>query len=268
MKPDDTQNPTDGWTRLCEGVLRTNFGRIESNAVAGAMKALSLEEARRQEWSRRWILRIAALLVLGGIISWGISTRWQNLNLKDEPPAPTVTSQPVTPAPAVAPSGSILLEIWRDVPGDTIASLTNSAKFNQTADEVRALPSLEIRSISAVNLGNRIRGWLNPEVSGAYEFWIASDDASEFWLSPDADAERRQLVARVDGWTTERAWDFNPSQRSNPMLLEAGRRYYFEALHKQGGAAGHLSIAWSTAGRPREVVDRKYVTPFQLDSPR
>lgn len=257
MEPDHAKIPTDGWTRLCEGVLRSKFGRMESSAVANAIETLASEKIRRQTQSRRWLLKTAAGLVFAGLISWAVSTRWQFFQSPDKSAPAAFSSTGQTGL------GAISLEIWRDVPGNTITSLTNNATFREESTEIRSLPAMEFHSVPEANFGDRIRGWLNPPASGAYEFWIASDDASELWLSPEPEPDRRQLIARVDGWTAERAWDFSANQHSHPIQLETGRKYYFEVLHKQGLAGAHLSVAWSRAGAQREVVDQKFVTPYR-----
>ncbi|MFN3486846.1 MAG: PA14 domain-containing protein, partial [Planctomycetota bacterium] len=80
--------------------------------------------------------------------------------------------------------------------------------------------------------------------SGAYTFWIASDDSSELWLSPDDNPAHRILIASVSGWTSPREWSKFPSQQSVPLTLTAGGRYYLEVLHKEGGGKDNLAVGW------------------------
>jgi len=44
--------------------------------------------------------------------------------------------------------------------------------------------------------------------------------------------------------TGVRDWFRYSTQRSRPIQLEAGRRYYVEALHKEDSASDHLAVAW------------------------
>ena len=61
--------------------------------------------------------------------------------------------------------------------------------------------------------------------SGSYLFWIASDDASELWLSTDDDPANKRLVCNCssDVWYREFT-----EQRSEQIELVAGQAYYFE----------------------------------------
>lgn len=89
---------------------------------------------------------------------------------------------------------------------------------------------------------SRLRGFLCPPVSGNYTFWIASDDSSELWLGVDERADRSSRIASVGTgrFTQFRAWDTHASQRSRVISLEAGKRYYIEALHQDNGGVNFL----------------------------
>ncbi|RIK28965.1 MAG: hypothetical protein DCC55_38335, partial [Chloroflexi bacterium] len=110
--------------------------------------------------------------------------------------------------------------------------------------------------------GQRIRGYLHPDKGGEYIFWIAADDAAELWLSTDDKPENKQLIASVPSWTLTRQWDKHPSQQSGGILLEAGKRYYVEVLHKDADQKDNLSIAWQIPGGEREIIAGKYLSPF------
>ena len=102
-------------------------------------------------------------------------------------------------------------------------------------------------------------GWLTPPTTGSYTFWIASDDASELWLSNDHDPGNASLMCYVSGWTNFRDWDANASQQSATVMLVAGQPYNIEALQKEGTGGDHLSVAWSGPGITRQVIDGSYM---------
>src|SRR5262249_36538532 len=131
------------------------------------------------------------------------------------------------------------------------------------ADAVDVLEQFEAPMSRNSNYGSRVRGFLHPPATGDYVFWIASDDASELLLSSDDDQSKKQRIAQVSLWTAEKNWDAQPGQRSNPIRLEAGRKYYIEVLHKQASAADHLSVAWKFPGENRVVIAGRYLSPFQ-----
>ena len=96
--------------------------------------------------------------------------------------------------------------------------------------------------------GQWIRGWIIPVETGNHTFWLASDDGSELWLSPDRNPSGKQLVASVQTWTSPGQWDKFPTQRSAAITLEAGAPYYYEIFHAEGTGGDHLEIAWTRPG--------------------
>src|SRR5690606_13906762 len=72
------------------------------------------------------------------------------------------------------------------------------------------------------NFGQWVRGWIVPPETGAYTFWIASDDASELWISGSADPIGKTLSASTTQHTSFRQWAKFPSQKSEPRVLEKG----------------------------------------------
>ncbi len=56
-------------------------------------------------------------------------------------------------------------------------------------------------------------------------------------------------------------WNKYPEQRSKPVRLEAGKRYYIEALMKEQGGGDNLSVAWEGPGIAQEVIPGAYLAP-------
>ena len=98
------------------------------------------------------------------------------------------------------------------------------------------------------NYSSRLWAFVTAPVSGAYTFWIASDDNGELYLSTSLEPADKVLIARVDDWTSYRQWDKYTSQQSEPVELVAGQSYYLEALHKEGEGGNNLSIGWAVPG--------------------
>ncbi len=113
----------------------------------------------------------------------------------------------------------------------------------------------------------RMRGYLHPQVTGVYTFWIASDNSSELWLSPNADPSKIRKIASIPrfGWVLAHEWTRYPSQRSEPIPLEAGKTYYIEALQEQTTVAENLSVAWQGPGLPRSIIHGSCLTPWNKD---
>ncbi len=159
-------------------------------------------------------------------------------------------------------SAGITRQFWSNLPGSSLADLEEAAAFPLHPDRVDQLDSLAVPKDQGDRYGERLAGYLVPATSGNYTFWIASDDASVLRLSTDASPEHLAAIARVSGYTAPEAWDASPEQKSRPVRLEAGRAYFLEVLHKEGGGADHLSVAWSGPGIPRRIVPGAVLRPL------
>jgi signal transduction histidine kinase len=110
----------------------------------------------------------------------------------------------------------------------------------------------------------RMRGFLHPTTSGEYTFWIASDNSSELWLSPDADPSKVRKIAFIasGNWVDSRDWSAFPSQRSEGIRLNAGEIYYIEAFQEQLTQNDNLAVAWQGPGIVRSLIDASYLSPW------
>ncbi|HEY5911603.1 MAG TPA: PA14 domain-containing protein [Verrucomicrobiae bacterium] len=149
------------------------------------------------------------------------------------------------------PSGSVTLEMWNDIGGNSVAELVDNPAFKKAPSAAGSLGRLEYANRGS-SYGARIRGFLIPPQDGNYTFWIASDDSSELWLSPSDNPRDKTKVAFVSGFVPRGQWNGQPSQKSQPITLKAKRPYYFETLHKQGGGEDHLSVGWQLPDSSRE----------------
>ncbi|MBI3854731.1 MAG: hypothetical protein HY293_03470, partial [Planctomycetes bacterium] len=89
--------------------------------------------------------------------------------------------------------------------------------------------------------------------TGNYVFWIASDDQGELWLSTDEDPAHKEKIASVPDFTSSREYTKHASQQSKAIELKAGRRYYIEALQKEGGGGDNISVKWKLPNGAEEV---------------
>jgi len=105
---------------------------------------------------------------------------------------------------------------------------------------------------------------LHPPVTGEYTFWVGSDNSSELWLSPDADARHAKKIAFVPrfGWVGVHEWSRYASQRSEPVLLQAGQTYFVQAFQEQTTRGDNLSVAWQGPGLKQSVIDGAWLTPW------
>ncbi|MDQ2658664.1 MAG: PA14 domain-containing protein, partial [Bacteroidota bacterium] len=164
------------------------------------------------------------------------------------------------PAPGeCTASGTILREYWDNVSGNSVSSIP----VESTPTNTSQLTIFEGPTNADTNYGARIRGYICPPLTGAYTFWIASNDHSELWLSTDDNQSNRQRIAYVSGATNPRQWDKFTSQKSAPVNLIAGKRYYIEALHKQGVGTDNLAVGWQLPdGTMERPIQGNHLSPF------
>jgi hypothetical protein len=158
-------------------------------------------------------------------------------------------SKQAIPASALfrtATTGTVTMERWDNISGLSISNIP----LTTTPTSTSTLTSLEIPVNAAENYGVRIRGYIVPTTTADYYFYIASDDNGELWLSSNDQPVNKSTstyIANVPSWTNSREWTKFSSQKSTVKNLQAGTRYYFEALMKEGGGGDNLAIGWTTA---------------------
>jgi len=136
-------------------------------------------------------------------------------------------------------------EFWHDIPGVHVADLTTHPKFESSRpDETDATSVFSNGAPRGANYGTRIHGIIEPPETGHYVFYLTSDDEGQLFLSDDENPERKRLVASVATYAVRDNWEMFDTQTSEPIHLEAGGRYYIEALHKEGGSPDHLDVGW------------------------
>jgi hypothetical protein len=104
----------------------------------------------------------------------------------------------------------------------------------------------------------RMRGFVYPPKSGEYVFSITGDDAVDLFLSVDDDPGNKALITSL----TEYVEPTNFGHQSKPVRLEAGKRYYIEAVHYEGSGGDHMAVAWKGPGMSEGIIPGKYLSPY------
>lgn len=180
----------------------------------------------------------------------------ESVENESEPP-------PAASSDALAAIGVIRAEVWKGVAGSDLDTFVKTPQFKQEAPEIVELARLAFPRGSGDSYGVRIRGYLVPPEDGDYRFFIAADDRGALSLSTDADPANKIVVAFTPDWTGPEVYDKFPEQATGPIALEAGERYYFEVLYKQADGKDNLFVAWERPGGEREVIDARYLEPFE-----
>ena len=174
-------------------------------------------------------------------------------NIKDLAATPNTIAQ--TTLTYFMTQGAITRKLYYNIGGTSIGDLTNNVKFiNNQPDAVDYMTSLETPSNIADNYGTLLQGYITAPVTGEYTFYIATDDAGTFYLSTDESPANLRQMCFVSTWTGSRQYltgqsgeDF-ANHVSAPVSLQAGKRYYFELYHKEGGGGDNIAVAWQIPG--------------------
>ncbi len=180
----------------------------------------------------------------------------------------SVISSSVTGSPTsstCSATGSILREYWANITGTSVTNIP----LNTNPTSRTQLTSFEAPTNIAENYGQRIRGYICPPASGNYTFWIAGDDNSELYLSTDDNPANKRRIASVPGSTGARIWNKYSSQQSSVIALQAGKRYYIEALQKEGVGGDNLAVGWQLPnGTLERPIQGSRLSPFSTSTAR
>ena len=156
-------------------------------------------------------------------------------------------------APPPPPTFGVYRQLWTNLNsavGNTLDALTNTAynpnwPNNPDPAFTKIYTNFETDVNTGMNYyGQRLRAFVVPPTNGDYVFWISSDDTSELFVSTDETPQNKVPNCWVTSWTDSRDWYEEPNQQGPPVFLQAGQRYYVEAIMQQGTGGDNLAVRW------------------------
>jgi hypothetical protein len=193
-----------------------------------------------------------------------LAVGWQTPNSSAITVIPGSVLSPFVPTtPICTATGTILREYWSNVSGRAVSTVP----VNTTPTSTSQLSSFEAPTNVADNYAQRIRGYICAPSSGGYTFYIAADNEAELWLSTSDNPASKQKIASVTeggfGWTNPREWAKYAGQKSATIILEQGKKYYVEALHKEHMNGDNLAVAWQMPTNATiNVIPGSVLSPF------
>ncbi|MEM9445749.1 MAG: PA14 domain-containing protein [Verrucomicrobiota bacterium] len=161
--------------------------------------------------------------------------------------------------------GKLTEEIWYDVPGETFDEHIIRNIFERHSDAKNSLIETLAKDVGD-NYIRRVRGYITAPETGLYTFWASGDNAVSVWLSSSESKFDKENIIDSRYWGGPKQWDNHPSQKSSPLELEAGKKYYFEVLHKEDSRGSHFSVAWTTPSAKRKVIKSQYLSSYSGQS--
>ncbi len=161
----------------------------------------------------------------------------------------------ITPIPAGAGRG-ILREQWNNLAGGNLNALFADARYPQRPTETDDRWNY-FCSDGYPDWGDayaeRLRGYFLAPATGDYQFLLQGNDYAELWLSSDDQPAHKRLLTSIYCTTNLEDSAVFPTQTTAAIRLEAGRRYYIEALHKEATGSDWLLVGVILPGGQREL---------------
>ncbi|MSU37140.1 MAG: hypothetical protein EXS36_19005, partial [Pedosphaera sp.] len=154
--------------------------------------------------------------------------------------------------------------------GNAVDALTGDPRYPATPDYTIPVFSLNLRDAFPDNsheaYGGQIVGLLTPKVSGDYVFFLTTDDGGALYLSTDEKPANKKQIAAETAWsgdgqfitsggssdlTSKRSDQYGGTEwpTAAKISLVAGKAYYIESLHKEGGGGDVNQVAWKLASQ-------------------
>jgi hypothetical protein len=184
----------------------------------------------------------------------------------------------------LAADGQVLYEFWMNIvseanalaPGGFMGDLLADPRYPDSPTSSWYETQLDMPDNDPFDhYGAQFTGYIIPPATAYYTFWIASDNDGELWLT----LEEPKKIACMYGYAPYQGYDtgtYTPPpvgygvsyQKSVPIPLVAGEKYYVMVRYTDDTMTGDVSVAWQGGSIvDREVVGTAYLTTPDMPPP-
>lgn len=168
--------------------------------------------------------------------------------------------------------------------GIMVNDLLNHPKFSNFPDAIANPTSFQNPNGGGGQgdtYGAQIVALVSAPYSGDYRFYLSADDGAALYLSTDMNPANKVQIAREPEWAGFREYTGNAGGRrggcvgsfcenvSAPIPLQAGCRYYIEAIYKENNGGDHVAVAWQLPGgavpaNGSASITGDFLTPYEV----
>lgn len=160
----------------------------------------------------------------------------------------------LAPPQCLGAAGTVLREVWTNVSGSSVVDLYNTPNYPNSPTSTSAMTSLGSLLNAGDNYGSRIRGYIIPPTTGTYTFTVTGDDNAVVYLGLNAEPAFKRVICSTPAFTLQNEFTKYPDQISAPIVLQAGKYYYVEIIHKEAQSNDHVSLWWQTPTNSTRTV--------------
>ncbi len=180
------------------------------------------------------------------------------------------TGTPVSLPNCIGKRGSIRALYYDNIPGYNLDGLYANPNYplSPSRSEVFSGKLQGPKNTDYELYGTRIQAWLSVPVTGTYTFNIISNIESRLQLSTTFDPADATEICFQDnsGWYF--AHDYEASQTSAPITLQAGQYYYIELTHQENSGSDFYNVYWKTPfhdGDEWRYLDATYLYEYTCE---
>ena len=144
-----------------------------------------------------------------------------------------------------------------------LANIENGTAGNPTWLMSSPAFELDVNAVEvADNFSDQLLGFFTPPTSGNYVFFVNADDTADLFLSTDGSASNKRMIAQATAWAAPLQWGTSSGVASqirsdtfvdpatgltlysNGIPLVAGKQYFMQCTHGQGGGGTESCVTW------------------------